>query len=581
MPGSPSRIIRFGPFELDVAKAELRKHGVRLHMQDQPFRILNALLENPGVTVSRSELVKRVWSCGTFVDFEHSLNAAVNRLRQILGDCPEKPRYVETVARHGYCFVGPIAGSSAVEVLRERTPSQTVVLHSLAVLPFANFNPDRSDDYFSDGLAEEIINALTRIPGLRVIARASSSLFRDRTLPLKEIAERLKVDVVLDGSFRRSANRMRVTAELVHGSDENCLWSERYDRELTDVLDVQEDIAQSIVRTLRLTVGGERLIRRYTRNEDAYLFYLKGVFHLHDWGPDAMERLADYMRRVVAIEPAYAPAWVELAHLALAQVMTNCVPAAKVMPDGIEAAYRAVSADPDLAEAQGVLGFLKGLYEYDWEEALSRFRLAIELNAAAPSVHYYHAMVLISLARVQEAIAELRQSLEVDPFSVLVNSHLCRLYTIRGDYLQAIAFGKKAVEVGPHHYPGLGRLGEAYVCSGQLEKGINLLEQCRSMAPSDGWYTASLAAAYCRAGQRIKAEKILSEVEQRADKLYIPSVVIAFTAAALGHVDRAFKYFDRALQDRDGILFLVSTEHSLDPIRKDARYAELLRRMNL
>lgn len=262
MPGSPSEIIRFGPFELDLAKAELRKHGIRLRMQGQPFCILKALLENPGVTVSRDELVKRVWSAGTFVDFEHSLNTAITRLRQTLGDCPEKPRFIETVARRGYCFIGHVAGLSAVETPREGPPSETIALQSLVVLPFANLSPDRSDDYFSDGLAAEIINALTRISSLRVIARASSSLFHDRTLPLKEVAARLKVDALLDGSFRRSGNRMRVTAQLVHGSDENCLWSEQYDRELTDVVDVQEEIAQSIVRTLKLTVGGERLIRR-------------------------------------------------------------------------------------------------------------------------------------------------------------------------------------------------------------------------------------------------------------------------------------------------------------------------------
>lgn len=594
MPGSLRRVFRFGPFELDIERADLRKHGVRLRIQDQPLCILKALLENPGVTVSREELVNRVWPSGIFVNFEHSLNAAVNRLRQVLSDSAQHPRYIETVARHGYCFTGQVAlqapatcpaapqtRSSALNTLRQTAPSSAFALHSLAVLPFANLSPEHGEDYFSDGLAEEIINCLTKIQGLRVIARASSSLFRDRRVPLKEVVEHLNVAAVLDGSFRRSGNRIRITAQLVRGADESCLWSDRYDRRVNDILDIQEDIARSIVSTLRLTVGEAPLTRRYTRNDDAHLFYLKGVFHLREWGPDSMERLAEYMKRVVALEPAYAPAWVELAHLAVGQVMTNCVPATKVMPEGIAAACRAVAADPDLAEAHSILGLLNGLYEFDWAGGLSEFQLAVGLNPTTPSVHYYHAMILTGLGRVEEAISELRLSLEVDPFSVLANSHLSRLHTICGDYTQAIAYGNQAVEVGPHHWPGLGRLGEAYVYDGELEKGITLLEQSRSIAPSDGWYTAALADAYCRAGQRAQAEEILSEVERRSHSQYVPSAVLAFTASALGQLDRAFEYFDRSLQDRDGILFLVPTERSLEPIRKDVRYAELLRLMNL
>jgi tetratricopeptide (TPR) repeat protein len=261
--------------------------------------------------------------------------------------------------------------------------------------------------------------------------------------------------------------------------------------------------------------------------------------------------------------------------------MTNCVPAAQVIPVGIEAAQRAVSADPDLAEAHGILGFLKGLYEYEWAAALDQVRLAIKLNGASPSVRYYHAMLLITLGRIEDALSELHQSLERDPFSVLVNAHLCRLYTICGDYVQAIAYGNRAVEVGPHHYPALGRLGEAHVWNGDIEEGLTLLKCCRSAAPAEGWYTATLAAAYCRAGRRVEAEEILSEVEQKSHNGYTPSAVLAFTASALGHVDQAFKYFDRARADRDGILCLVSTECALEAIRKEARYRELLRGMNL
>jgi TolB-like protein/Flp pilus assembly protein TadD len=445
-----------------------------------------------------------------------------------------------------------------------------------------NLSPDGTDDYFSDGLADELISGLTKIPGLRVIARASSSRFRCRTLSLNEIAKRLKATIVLDGSYRRSGNRIRVSAQLVNAADENCLWAEQYDRELTDLLDAQEDIARSIVGTLKLTVGGERLIRRYTRNEDAHLFYLKGTFHLHKWDPDSMGRLVEYMRRVVAIEPGYAPAWVELAHTALAQVMTGCIPPANVMPGGMEAAKRAIFADPHLAEAHGVLGLFKGLYEFDWAGALSEFRIALELNPAPPSVRYFHAMVLLGLGRVGEAISELQHSLEVDPFSVLANQHLCRLYAIRGDYVQAISYGKRAVEVGPYHWPAFARLGEAYVYSGELDQGLPWLEQSRSIAPAERrYFTYGLAAALCKAGKRVEAENLLSDAERRSSEQYVPCTFLGIIAAELGFTHKAFEYFGRALQERDSFLFLVPTERSLEPIRKDARFAELLKSLSL
>ena len=258
----------------------------------------------------------------------------------------------------------------------------------------------------------------------------------------------------------------------MHGAYQTRLWSERYDRQLLDVLDVQEDIAQSIVTTLKLKVTGSQLIRRYTAKEDAYLFYLKGQFYPHDWNPEAMEHIRAYMKRVVAIEPGYAPAWVELAHAAVGRVMMG-VPPAHAMPEGIKAASRAVLADPHLAEAHGILAYVKGLYEYDWATTLPEFRLALELNPASPGIHFWHAMALSAMGRVPEAISELHRSLEADPLSVLANLHLCRQYTARGDYRAAIACGERAVQVGPRCFPAIARLGEARFLVGEADRESN------------------------------------------------------------------------------------------------------------
>jgi adenylate cyclase len=213
--------------------------------------------------------------------------------------------------------------------------------------------------------------------------------------------------------------------------------------------------------------------------------------------------------------------------------------------------------------------------------AASEFEAALELNPAAPAVRYYRALVLTALGRADEAISELRRSLESDPFSVLVNMHLCRLCTAVGDHEAAIGYGEGVVKIGPQHFPGLGRLGEAYVYSGNYERGIALLEQSRALAPAEGWYTAALAAAYRRAGRLSDAEQTRSEVEQKARREYVPFAVRAFTAAALGYVDEAFDLLERAVQDRDGVLMFLTTERTIEVIRNDSRYLKVLDSMNL
>ena len=592
MPQSSRIMVRFGCFQLDLRHGELSTRGVPLNIQEQPLRVLISLLESPGELVRREDLIKNIWPSETFVDFEHSLNAAVNRLRQILGDMAARPRYIETVPRRGYRFIGRVQiddgvepGGSALASAstgtcpakgRNGLPSESVV----AVLPFADISPTPDSNYFCDGLAEDIMSGLTRVAGLRVIGRSSTALFRDRTLPLADIASRLKADLVLDGSFRQSGNRVRITAQLVRAVNQHCIWSERYDRELTDLFQVQEEIARAIVETLQIKVGPDPLIRQYTHHQDAHLFYLKGVFYSHRWTAEAFTQILSYMKRVVEIEPAHAPAWVELAGLLFGQVMAGVRPS-KVMPEALESADKAVKADPNLAEGRAILALLKGLWKYDWPGAASESEVALRLNPAAPVVRYYRALVLTAMGQSEDAISELRRSLESDPLSVLVNMQLCRLYTATGNYRAAIQYGEQAVEIGPNHFPGVGRLGEAYIYLGDYDRGITLLEQCRSSAPAEGWYTAALVAAYRGAARQREAEQIWSVVEKKSRREYVPFAVRAFTAAALGHFDEAFALLSQAVEERDGILMFLKTERTLKEMRSDSRYAKVLAAMDL
>ncbi|MBK5295111.1 MAG: protein kinase, partial [Acidobacteriia bacterium] len=294
---------------------------------------------------------------------------------------------------------------------------------SIAVLPFANLSSDKENEYFSDGLAEEILNALTQLPGLRVVARASAFAFRGREHAITEIAEKLGVTSVLNGSVRRSGNRIRVSAQLISVHDESQLWSERYDREMRDVFDIQDEIAQAIVEKLKVKLGtrsGQPLVKRYTGNPEVNSLYLKGIFHLYHFTPEEMERGKAFLEQAVALEPGHAPAWVQLVGYYNARCFHGLAPPRELWPKAREAARRAVAADPEFAEAHGAVGFVAAVSEHDWAEALHRFDTALRLNPASARTHFWRGQVLRGMGQNQESWENAhRAALDLDPLFVL------------------------------------------------------------------------------------------------------------------------------------------------------------------
>ncbi len=289
-----------------------------------------------------------------------------------------------------------------------RAGAQAERVPSIAVLPFANLSADKENEYFSDGLAEEILNALTQLPGLRVIARASAFAFRGRENAISEIGERLQVTSVLHGSVRRAGNRVRVSVQLINVSDESQLWSERYDREMRDVFDIQDEIAQAIVEKLKVKLGtkaGQPLVKRYTDNLEAHTLYLRGNFHLYRLTPADMEQGRECLERAVALEPGYAPAWVQLADYHIANSFFGRESPLQEWPKALAAARQAVEADPELAEAHAVLGWVGALSEFRWDEALRRSDTALKLNPASARSHFWRACIWNALGRPEESLA--------------------------------------------------------------------------------------------------------------------------------------------------------------------------------
>jgi eukaryotic-like serine/threonine-protein kinase len=455
---------------------------------------------------------------------------------------------------------------------------------SLAVLPFANLSADKENEYFSDGLAEEILNSLTQLPGLRVIARASSFAFRGRENAIAEIGERLQVSSVLHGSVRRAGNRIRVSVQLINIADESQIWSERYDREMRDVFDIQDEIAQAIVAQLKVKLGdksGRPLVKRYTENLEAHSLYLKGTFHVRSLRNEDMEKGRACLEEAVAMEPNYAPAWVLLADYYIASAHRGGASSRDQWSKARAAARRALEADPEFADAHAALGFVAAVGGFEWEEGLRGLDTALRMNPASALAQFWRAHVLWSLGKPEEALAAANRAADLDPFVALFSSY-CALYSLMmARPERALKYAVHALEVHADYPIGMLALGEAYSLLGRHEEGIRWGEKTRPCVPPGYFYIGFLGLAYVRAGRRADAERLRTELEEKSRHEYISPATLAFMAATLGDLDSLVRLIEEAIAGRDpNIAFAIRSPY-FRVLHADPRYGDLLRRMNL
>src|SRR5579864_4614235 len=360
--------VRFGVFELDLRSGELRKQGRRVRLEGQPVQVLIKLLEKPGELVKRQDLRRELWPADTFVNFEQSLNAAVKRLRHALGDLPTNPRFIETLARRGYRFVAPV--SSAAAAMPE-SPRPRVV-ESLAVLPFVNMDADAETEYLVDGITESIINHLSRLTAVRVMARSTVFRYKDKTLDPRAVGRKLNVDAVLLGRVQQRGDALLVGAELVDVQNGWQLWGEQYNRKLADIFSVEEEMSREISEKLLVRLSGEDrslLAKRHTQSTEAYQDYLKGRYHLNRLTADGLKKGIEYFERAIQSDENYALAYAGLADAYGLHGFMGMAPAAEVMPKAKQAARRAISIDDGLAEAHASLAGIFKNYDWDWTAA--------------------------------------------------------------------------------------------------------------------------------------------------------------------------------------------------------------------
>lgn len=628
------RLIRFGVFELDLRSGELQKQGRKIRLEGQPVQVLICLLENPGELVTREDLHGRLWPADTFVNFEHGLNAAVKRLRQALKDSADNPRFVETLPRRGYRFIAPVQSLAADEELPaevvESPPAPNLteeknivepapnrhwsratiwsgaallvmlgiflawtfrnafapspVILSLAVLPLENLSGDASQDYFSDGMTDELITELGQISQLRVISRTSVMTYKGAHKSLPEIARDLNVDAVVEGAVVRSGHRVRITAQLILAAADKHLWARSYEGEMGDTLALQKQVARSIASEIRieLTPHEQAVLRSGTRvSPEAYDAYLKGRYFWNKRTANGLRQAIDYFSQVIATNANYAEAHAGLADsYALAGDWEyGVLPPKEAYPKAEAAARKALELDDALGEAHISLAFCLDGFDWDWNSAGKEFTRGLELNPGYATGHQWYAWHLTALERNAEAISEMKRAEDLDPLSLIISAELGEQYLIAHRYDEAIRQIRKTMALDPFFAVAHFELGQVFVQKHMYKDAVAELKKAVELSPGSTTFTSNLAYAYAQSGDRVEAGKILNELKSNSRGAFSNAPEIALVYVGLGDKDQAMVWLDKAFVQRFNPSVL--RRPAFDPLRVDPRFRDLLHRIGL
>ncbi len=617
----------FGPYTVDLRSGELRKHGTRLKMGEQPLQILLLLLERWGQLVTREELREKLWASDTFVDFDHSLNSAVQRLRDCLSDSAGQARWIETVPRRGYRFLGEVewreasaraetpaprnGGASTVEVgvsddqerggvykrrlalvaallvvvlagvalvyrVRTNSPAkQAFTIRSLAVLPLENLSGDPAQDYFADGMTDELITMLAKNASLRVVSRTSVMQYKGVHRPLRDIARELGVDGVVEGSVVQTGNKVRVTAQLIHAASDTHLWAESYDRDVKDVIGLQREVAQSIA--LRVSASFARSGRSSKAiSPEAHDAYLRGRYY---WFSDAgFEKSREYFEKAIQLQPDYAAAWSGLADFYAVRAVSGDVDPQTALPKAEELARKALELDDSLPEAHNSMAGIQLFLKWDREAADKEVQRAIELNPNYAEPHHLRSYVLQTMNRIDESVEEAKKAIELDPRARPWGLGYALILSHRFD--AALEELKERSEAYPDDASLHGFLADTYQFKG-LEK-----ESVKEWATSlelggDAESATTVRRIYNERGYKALLEWQLAEIQKQAAKKYVSPHKIAAAYAELGDKERTLYYLERAYQARAPRLVRVHLEPRYDFLHDDPRFQALVRKIGL
>jgi serine/threonine protein kinase len=453
---------------------------------------------------------------------------------------------------------------------------------AIAVLPFANMSPDPENEYFSDGMTEEIINALAKVPGVQVASRSSSFAFKGKTdINARQVGERLRVSSILEGSVRKIGIHIRLSAELVNVENGYQLWSETYDRQLEDVFAVQDEISRSIVEALKVQLGGAATTQLVapTKNIDAYTTYLKGRYHFNKFNEQSFRKAIDLFKSAIARDPSFALAWANLAMTYIEFAEMGSIDPNVAYRAASEAAAKAVSLDPDLGVAHTAMGYVKFAHDYDWAGAEKELKRGIELNPGAADAFNFYGRFCASVGRYDEAVSLNRRARELDPIAHMLDAVTALLRA--GRYDEAILEAKDVREYDPEYDRAMATLGWAYFLSGRHDEGIAELESAVAASPENTTWLGQLGEAYALAGRKEKAEEVLRTLQERSAKGLVSPYHFAYVYVGLGEYDKAIDYLEQAVERRTGPTYGISGSFLLAPLRSCPRFRALLGKMNL
>jgi serine/threonine-protein kinase len=478
---------------------------------------------------------------------------------------------------------GIVTSSSLTAPLQRRRAASRKTIDSLAVLPLENASSDAEMDYLSDGITESIINNLSQLPKLRVVPRSTVFRYKGRDVDPQTVGRELNVRAVLTGRVFQHGSALVIKTELIDVEQESQLWGEQYRRKLTDIFELEQEISREISGKLRLRLSGEekkRLGKRYTDNTEAYHLYLKGRYYTNKRTEEWIKKGIDYFQRAIDTDPNYALAYAGLADAyAFLASSTGENRPRDTYPKAKAAALKALAIDDALAEAHTSLGFFYLMYDWNFPEAEKAFKRAIKLNPGYANAHDGYGFVLKATARNEEAIHASREAKKLDPLSLFTNVSLAWAYYFARDYERAIGQGRKALEMEPRFDFAYWIVGVALVRQGRMDESINALNQAVILTGGGLTYEAHLGYAYALAGKHEEARQVLNDLEEITKEKYVSAYYFAIIHLGLGEQEQTFQWLERAVEERSGFLAFINVEPMFDPLRADARFSELLKRM--
>ena len=554
--------VRFGAFEVDLEGRRLLKRGMPVTLREQSFQVLAALMEHPGEIVTREELRRRLWSSDTFVDFEVALNSAVSRLRDALGDSANSPSFIETIPKRGYRFVVPIPKRPAV-----------------AVMPFVNQTGDVKDEYFSDGLTDELIRALSRIEGLRVTAGSVVFRFKGQRRDARQIGAELGVEAVLEGSVWRREDRIHISVNMVGVRDGFNLWAQRFDSNSTDVFTIQDEVCAAVAEAMHIRPTSQPP-KAHPSNATAYILYLKGAYILKKRRPESIRRAFEYQQEAIRLEPKWAEPYSSAAMSYIVRAIYGETPPGTALPEAETLVSKGLALDENSAVLLSTLGMLR-MMQWRWGDSEKAHRRALSLEPGNAFPHQTFTIFCSFMGRHDEAVFHASKAVELDPLDLMTNFRLVQANCYARRYDEAVRAGRIAIELTPDSPYTCFYLALSLAALSSNEEAWEMERMGRKLAggmPLGEGYFGYLAGVL---GHKAEAREIVEKLEAGRERGYVPALPIVWTYLGLGQTAEALHWLDKALAERDPFMGSLMVHPAYDRIRDRPEFRRLAHELKL